>query len=286
MSTSIFCHNKYFIPVVLISFIFLSLVFVYEIFNAQKEHQNNIKANLYRKDVNRFIAHAGGQINNHKYTNSLEAINLNYTKGFRLFELDIIRTSDNIYVAAHDWKHWAEITGYKGTLPPDRKTFKEQKIYQKYTALDMKDINLWFKKHSDATLVTDKVNTPLDFSNKFIDKNRLMMELFTWDAVKGGLDAQIKSAMPTGDILEKIKGDKVKYLKELGISDIASSRGIIYVHKKLTTKIVDAGINIYAFHLHIDEKDEKYIICEEQAYFYGMYADKWDFKSNIDCYHD
>ncbi|MDM8564606.1 hypothetical protein QUF74_03040, partial [Candidatus Halobeggiatoa sp. HSG11] len=33
--------------------------------------KNNIEANLYRKDTKRFIAHAGGQINKHKYINSL-----------------------------------------------------------------------------------------------------------------------------------------------------------------------------------------------------------------------
>ncbi len=57
-----------------------------------------------RYDINRFIAHAGGEIDGHTYTNSLEALNLNYKKGFRLFELDIHETSDHKYVAVHDWK--------------------------------------------------------------------------------------------------------------------------------------------------------------------------------------
>lgn len=246
--------------------------------------RNNITANLYRKDTNRFIAHAGGAIEGHKYTNSLDAINLNYNNGFRIFELDIIKTSDDIYVAAHDWKHWEKITGYAGELPPNRETFKKQKIYKKYTSMDMTDINKWFKDHPDAILVTDKINTPKDFSEKFIDKNRLMMELFTWDAVNEGISAKIKSAMPTGSILRKIKGDKIAYLKELGITDIASSRRIINGQKAFVKSIVDSGINIYAFHLHFDKgKDEKYVACEEGKYFYGMYADWWDFNSTLDC---
>ncbi len=73
---------------------------------------NNTEANLYRVDTNRFIAHAGGEIDGYKYTNTLEAVNTNYKKGFRLFELDIIKTADNIYVAAHDWKSWAINTGH------------------------------------------------------------------------------------------------------------------------------------------------------------------------------
>ena len=55
-------------------------------------------------------------------------LNLNYKKGFRLFELDIVESSDYIYVAAHDWKHWKSITGYTGVLPPTRVEFKPPKI--------------------------------------------------------------------------------------------------------------------------------------------------------------
>ena len=49
----------------------------------------------YIQDTMRFIAHAGGSIDGHRYTNSLEALNENYQKGFRLFELYIIKTKDN-----------------------------------------------------------------------------------------------------------------------------------------------------------------------------------------------
>lgn len=250
----------------------------------KKMIQNNLEANNYAKDKNRFIAHAGGQIDGHTYTDSLDALDLSYKKGFRLFELDITKTSDNIYVAGHDWKHWAKITGYIGKLPPDRETFKKEKIYEKYTSMDITDINEWFKNHPDAILVTDKVNTPKDFSEKFIDKSRLMMELFTWDAVKEGIDAGIKSSMPTGSILDTIKGDKIAYLKELGITDIASSRRIINSQKAFVKSIVDSGIHIYAFHVNFDKgKDEKYVVCEERNYFYGMYADNWDFNAVLDC---
>ena len=250
----------------------------------KQQIENNSIANIYRKDPKRFIAHAGGAIDGHKYTNSLEAMNLSYKNGFRLFELDIIKTSDNVYVAAHDWKHWSGQTGYKGKVPPTRKEFLEQKILKKYTPMDMDAINTWFIKHPDAILVTDKINTPIDFSNKFIDKNRLMMELFSLKAVKEGIESKIKSSMPSDNVLNKIQGDKVAFLKKLGVTDIASSRRIINNNLGLVKNIVDSGINIYAFHLHFDEgKDEAYVVCNENQYFYGMYADKWNFNEFLDC---
>jgi hypothetical protein len=250
----------------------------------EKEIKNNLEANEYRKDVGRFIAHAGGQVGEYAYSNSLEALNASYENGFRIFELDIIKTSDDIYVAAHGWKHWAEIAEYEGDLPPSRNVFKKQGVYGSFTSLDMNDINSWFEKHSDAVLVTDKINTPMDFSKRFIDKNRLMMELFSWEAVKEGVEAGILSAMPTFDIVVRLRGNQISYLKEMGVTAIAGSRRHIYHSKNLIESLVDAGIKIYAFHLNFDEGiDESFSVCNEREYFYGIYADKWDFEGTLSC---
>ena len=275
-----------------IKYIFFTLIimlFFFEVLS-QLMHVNEIKtknsfaANLIKNDKKRFIAHGAGRIDGKTYTNSLEAMNDNYKKGFKLFELDIIKTSDDFFVAAHDWKLWAKQTQYKGELPPNRDTFLKLKIYNKYMPMDMDVINAWFKLHHDAILVTDKVNLPKEFSMKFIDKNRLMMELFTWDAVKEGLNLKIKSSMPTGRLLFSIHGDKVQFLKKLKITDIATSHRLINHHKKLMKQIVRAGIKFYAFHLNSkDNKDEKHIVCAEHQFFYGIYADKWNFTQVIKC---
>jgi arylsulfatase A-like enzyme len=51
-----------------------------------------------------FVAHAGGGIKGRSYTNSLEALDENYRRGFRFFELDFNWTSDNQLVCIHDWE--------------------------------------------------------------------------------------------------------------------------------------------------------------------------------------
>jgi phosphoglycerol transferase len=249
------------------------------------KNNNKIKqANIFRKDTNRFIAHAGAYVNGYYYTNSLESINANYNKGFRLFELDIIKTSDNIYVAAHDWKQWANKTKYTGTLPPSLKVFKEYKIFDKFTSMDINDINKWFKEHPDAILVTDKINEPIDFTKKFIDKKRLKMELFSWKAVDDAVKLGIKSVMPTMGIVNAIKGDKVKYLNNLGIKEIVGSRTFLKSNRGMIQSISNSGIKIYAFGLRANSgKDEINIVCNEQEYFYGLYADIWDFNKVLNC---
>ncbi len=239
-----------------------------------------MKDTANRYDINRFIAHSGGMIDGHIYTNSLEALNNSYKSGFRLFELDILRTSDGHFVAAHNWKQWKDFTGYQGELPPDRDNFKQQKILQKYAPLDMDDINAWFENHPDAILVTDKINDPAAFSNLFVDKSRLMMELFTMDAVKEALATGIRSAMPTWGLLKEMKRDKVRELKDMGITDIAASRRVIKYNIPLFQELQKNGIRVYVFHVNYDKKkDENYVVQYDMDYVYGMYADTFDFTS-------
>ena len=45
----------------------------------------------------------------------------------------------------------------------------------------------------------------------------------------------------------------------------------------------DGGI-VFAYHINTNEgKGEVYTMCNERDYFYGMYADKWDFNATLDC---
>ncbi len=232
-----------------------------------------------KNDPYRFIAHAGGVIEGITYTNSLEALNSNYRKGFKLFELDIIRTSDGEFVAAHDWKFWAEIVGYSGNLPASKEEFLKYSICGKFTPLDMNRINKWFEYHRDAILVTDKINEPKEFSNQFYSKERLMMELFSMEAVKEGINSGIRSSIPSQNVISQIGGDKIKILKELRIKDVAISHTYINSNRKFLKELKNNGINSYIYHVNFEKgKDESYFLKYEMDYIYGMYADQWSFQ--------
>ncbi len=229
----------------------------------------------YEPNNNRYIAHAGGEINEVKSTNSLEALNANYKKGFRLFELDIIETSDGKLVAAHDWKMWSRFTDYGGSLPPSHAEYKKHKIYGDYTTLDLKGINAWFKSHPDAILVTDKINDPVAFANAFVDKSRLIMELFSPMAIenasKNGIQVMI-SQQP----LMSVVGDKLNYLLVNDIKYVAVSRRIISSKKDFMLKLQENHIKVYVYNVNFDPgKDERYVQDNEFGLIYGMYADKW-----------
>mgnify|MGYP000182746125 FL=1 len=132
-------------------------------------------------------------IDDHIYTNSLEAMDANYEKGFRLFELDLHLTTDSHLVAVHNWDEWKSITGYTGETPVSKDVFIRQKLYNQYTPLDMHGINEWFKNHPDATLITDKIDEPKLVAESFIDRDRLMMELFSWEAIEEAFLCKIRA---------------------------------------------------------------------------------------------
>ena len=225
----------------------------------------------------RYIAHAGGEVNGVKSTNSLEALNENYKKGFRLFELDIIETADNKLVAAHDWKMWARFTDYEGSLPPTHKEFMSRKIYGDYTTLDMDGINAWFKAHPDATLITDKFGDPKVMAKQFFNPNKLIMELFSTMAIEQALALGI-TPMISQDPLMGIKGDPLNYLKVNNIGFAAVSRRIIANKTDFLLQLRDQGIKVYVYNVNFDAgKDEVYVNENEIGLVYGMYADKWVF---------
>jgi glycerophosphoryl diester phosphodiesterase len=105
------------------------------------------------------IAHAGGAINGQIYTNSIEALNSNYNKGFRFFEIDFSWTSDDELVAIHDWFKYDTFQEMfyvpPGMKIPNKEQFLQLKIKTGLTQLSLEDILKWAAEKGDAYIVTD-----------------------------------------------------------------------------------------------------------------------------------
>lgn len=103
------------------------------------------------------IAHAGGQIENETYTNSLEALNANFEEGFRVFEIDFSWTTDTQLVCLHDWDQSFE----RSFQVAPRGAVSLQEFQQlvdlrsKFTKCDLASLMHWLSEHPDALLVTD-----------------------------------------------------------------------------------------------------------------------------------
>jgi len=240
--------------------------------------------------TDQIISHAGGAIQGFIYTNSLQALDYNYSKGSRFFEIDIRRTKDNQYVGVHDWNEWVEMTGFNGELPPTLGEFKKQKIYKKFTPLDMNAINLWFDNHPDAVLVTDKIDNPLDFIPKFKFRNRLIMELFSIESIEKGLTAGI-GVMASWSAFENMNDEKIiSLVKNMKIKYLSMPNGVVYSNPSLLRKLSSFS-KIYSYGSYkisgtkeFGHKTETYVLCKESEYFYGVYVDQFFYNAKkINC---
>jgi glycerophosphoryl diester phosphodiesterase len=104
-----------------------------------------------------FVAHAGGRVLGRAYTNSFEALEENYARGFRVFELDFSWTADQQLVLLHDWeaswrrlapKHW------HGRVP----NLAEFSLIDSPTGLrlmSLDDLLAWMQERPAARIITD-----------------------------------------------------------------------------------------------------------------------------------
>lgn len=163
--------------------------------------------------------------------------------------------------------------------------FLTHKIYDKFTPMNMEMINQWFADHEDAVLVTDKIDDPEKMDSLFVDKERLYMELFSFESIAKAKELGINYMM-SENVLYKLGEKKFEYLIENEIPALAVSRRLIErdEYKELFLNCKANNIKVWVFHVNFNTgKDEKYVYDNEMQYIYGMYADKWinEFNSSI-----
>ena len=101
-----------------------------------------------------FVAHAFASIDGHTYSNSLEAFQRNYGRGFRVFEVDHVRLADGTVLLAHDGLEanyglnkpfqeatWADLAGHR--------------YLGRYTILRSQDLLRLLIDHPDIFVIPD-----------------------------------------------------------------------------------------------------------------------------------
>ena len=124
-------------------------------------YYSKAKKKDWLKDSPRLVAHAGGAIRekeyNTFYTNSLEALQQNYSLGHRLFEMDFYLTSDKKLAAVHDWHQF----GNKDDVALSSDEWKKFKAYgspetpSRFTTMLVGDVLDQMVINKDMVLITD-----------------------------------------------------------------------------------------------------------------------------------
>ncbi|MBA4686421.1 MAG: glycerophosphodiester phosphodiesterase [Candidatus Galacturonibacter soehngenii] len=117
---------------------------------------------------NNLIAHAFGGISGTTYTNSLDAFKFNYSNGFKIFEVDLVLSSDDHLVLKHDWSSLVsqmlkqEISADKQDKALSLSEFKTMKIHGWMEPLSFEDVIEIMDKDKDIYIVTDTKDIPTD----------------------------------------------------------------------------------------------------------------------------
>lgn len=120
----------------------------------------------FLKTTPKTIGHSFGMIDGLSYTGSYEAFRENYASGQRVFEVDLLPTSDHKLVLRHKWSDGIQ-AGFSNANVPTEEEFLEEKIYGYLTPLSFNDLCKFMQECHDMYIVTD---------TKYVDVERMMPE--------------------------------------------------------------------------------------------------------------
>lgn len=115
------------------------------------------------------IAHALGGIGEYTYLNSKEGFLASYQMGCRLFEVDLTKTSDGIWVCRHNWNQpLGQWDGEEKTVL-SAEEFLSRPLYGKYTPMTLEDLLMLLKDYPDAFVLLDSKQYSLRNYQKTIE---------------------------------------------------------------------------------------------------------------------
>ena len=143
------------------------------LFFAKEINNINRNPNKIEAPIDRFIAHAGGSIDGVTYTNSKEAIECSYNKGFRFFEIDINVKVDGKLILGHDEN--AFIKNLFTDLKPPLTLEKFKKAHKKYNYMTVDDLAEWIRKHPDTYFLLGVKGDAINKYKVILEKNKDIM---------------------------------------------------------------------------------------------------------------
>lgn len=117
-----------------------------------------IDSEIYRDiaiSPEKYIAHAGGAIEEITYTNCKEALDESYKNSYKFIEVDFEWTSDGYPVLLHSWDGF--VTKLFGVEPKkySLEEFKSFNMINNWTQMDFEDLINWLENHPGVYIVTD-----------------------------------------------------------------------------------------------------------------------------------
>ena len=123
------------------------------------------------------IAHALGGINDKTYLNSKESFLAAYQMGCRLFEVDLTKTSDNVWVCRHSWNQSLGQWEGEDKQVLSSEEFLSRPLFGKYTPMTFEDLLILLNDYPDAFVMLDSKQYSLRNYQKTLEDYADYMEL-------------------------------------------------------------------------------------------------------------
>ncbi|WP_052350544.1 phosphatidylinositol-specific phospholipase C/glycerophosphodiester phosphodiesterase family protein [Paenibacillus gorillae] len=211
-------------------------------------------------EQNTLIAHALGGVDGASYTNSYEAFITNYNRGYRLFEVDLVQTTDGELVARHGWSDSLQpgLAAHHGRNVTTLQ-FTNSLIMGRFHPLTMPDILRLMQQYRDFNLVLDtKVGSKEQIQQLFtqlvneaqrIDPallNRMIPEIFSpemYDTVMGiyPFPNKMYSLYKTGASADSI----VEFARDNHLSAVAMPAYRVVINPNLVPALNKLGVKSY-----------------------------------------
>ncbi|UJF33887.1 phosphatidylinositol-specific phospholipase C/glycerophosphodiester phosphodiesterase family protein [Paenibacillus hexagrammi] len=238
---------------------------------------------------NRMIAHGMGGISDTAYTNSYEAFVLNYQKGHRVFEADLILTEDGKLAARHDWLPYTaerlklDLPESQIGEPLDMNEFKKVKILGKFMPLSFRDIVRLMHLYPDIYFVTDTKETDLNLVRKQFEQikqtadridpsvlDRMIPELYTQDMYHEVMDIYpFPNKLYSLYLSNESQEETVKFVKENGIQTVAMPVERAQMMPELVKALNEEGVRTYVHTVNAQEDIDAML----KLGVYGIYTD-------------
>ena len=138
------------------------------------------------------IAHALGGIGDKTYLNSKESFLAGYQMGCRLFEVDLVKTSDNVWVCRHSW--YQSLGQWEGE---ERKVLSSEEflntpIYGKNTPMTFEDLLKLLDEYPDAFVMIDSKQYSVRNYQRTLEDYAQYREI----SIKAGIEHTLKQIIP------------------------------------------------------------------------------------------
>lgn len=221
------------------------------------------------------VAHAGGGINGATYTNSIEALNVNYSKGFRYFEIDFNTTSDGNIVCVHDWPEFNRLGGSDAKRPLSLADFEAiNESFIKYKKCTLNSLAQWLGEHDDAFLITDVKDNNLEALKSIINlvpnsKAVVIPQIYSPGEYDWLAEVGIEKVIWT---LYRSRLTNAEVLKELDGMDrvIAVTMPIARTESFFPVRVLSKGTAVYA---HTVNNSDEYLKLTQKFCVSEVYTD-------------